>query len=809
MSYITVTLSNTAYEIDEHFIENAKSWFNSNEKNIPNVFGKVTMGIFVGNMPQSSSQGHECDFVRSKIAGLKNPFNTLGCEYKLANQNPYFFAPFVIEGGNNFSFDQLDQGLYGALAYSGNFRRISSGDVQSHLLYTVQVHENVEMITPKRPNKSSIFNFSGMPSSLPFIQQANRKESIGMKKISISEDLYRSRGEEIAGGHDRIDINKRTGKEKSTFIPGIAMLFSKTIRDLPQKVINPILERFNQKMMEAGITTIEALDMPLIAFLGKNDIWNLDGRAIIPLEIEKKLKKGIQEIEITYLDLSTMQVEKNESQELKDRVERIIIERQEMNQLRINALIRDRNAFIEKMQTSSRPSAGGFPAIIFMMNKLDSLLNSRASTLKMQIASMAKKSSSFEQNPLLLEIEQKSEEEMTKPFGESAFYTHPADYLKSILREMHYKGKLEQIMKMLESGELQRKYNPENDPRLNAVFDALMEFGRQLRERKEEKNRKEDESKQERKERFDTGALELPVLREIRKIEEMSVADMPIETSGISPELYKSEGSKMVTPSRAMEYIRINLREVEITKDRLAGIRMILARLNEDKNINARYFRTTNGQRDIQKIKSMFAQLHGFITRYVNSIYRDGKLDKVKIGSSADPIANLNIAEYLLVLNTKVGEYIRQLNENSENITASNSYPIKFAQDAAAAPLPPAAPPLGGMPGMPGMPGAGGGSKAGDLRRPDESKINEETHDDAIEIEKLREHFNSAYKSGHSIEDSVILAIQGSGSRRAPGQIDVAIVPDEEYPDMEAPFVRGVFGIDLGPVQDEQPQVQQ
>lgn len=806
MSYITVTISNTTYEINEQFIENAKSWFRSNEKNIPTVFGKVTMGIFVGNVSQGSAQNRECDFVKSKIARLRPPFNTLGCEYLSANQNPYFFAPFVIEGGNKFSFDQLDQGLYDALASNNNFTRITSGDVQSHLLYTVQVHENQEMITYKRKNTSDIFEFKGMPSSLPFIQQANRKERVGMKKISISEDLYRSRGEEIASGLDRIDRNKRTGKEKSTFIPGIAMLFSKTIRDLPQKVINPILERFNQKMMEAGITTVEALDMPLIAFLGKNDIWNLDGRAIVPLEIEKKSKKGIQEIEITYLDLSTMQVEKNESQELKDRVERIIIERQEMKQLRINALIRDRNAFIEKMQTSSRPSAGGFPAIIFMMNKLDSLLNSRASTLKMQIASMTKKSSSFEQNPLLLEIEQQSEEEMTKPFGESTFYTHPADYLKSILREMHYKGKLEQIMRMLENGELQRKYNPENDPRLNAVFDALIEFGRQLRERKEEKNRKEDESKQERKERFDTGVLELPVLREIQKIEEMSVADMPIETSGISPELYKSEGSKMVAPSRAMEYIRINLREVEITKDRLAGIRMILVRLNEDKNINARYFRTTNGQRDIQKIKSMFAQLHGFITRYVNSMYKDGKLDKAKIGSSADPIANLNIAEYLLVLNTKVGEYIRQLNENSENRTASSSYAIKFAQDAAAAPPPPAAPPLGGMPGMPG---AGGGSKAGDLRGPDESKINEEMHDDELEVEKLREHFDSAYKSGHSIEDSVILAIQGSGSRRAPSQIDVAIVPDSEYPDMEAPFVRGVFGIDLGPVQDQQSQAPQ
>ena len=807
MSYITVTISNTTYEINEQFIENAKSWFRSNEKNIPTVFGKVTMGIFVGNMSQGSAQNRECDFVRSKIAGLRPPFNTLGCEYLSANQNPYFFAPFVIEGGNKFSFDQLDQGLYDALASNNNFTRITSGDVQSHLLYTVQVHENPEMITYKRKNTSDIFEFKGMSSTLPFIQQANRKERVGMKKISISEDLYRSRGEEIAGGLDRIDRNKRTGKEKSTFIPGIAMLFSKTIRDLPQKVINPILERFNQKMMEAGITTVEALDMPLIAFLGKNDIWNLDGRAIVPLEIEKKSKKGIQEIEITYLDLSTMQVEKNESQELKDRVERIIIERQEMKQLRINALIRDRNAFIEKMQTSSRPSAGGFPAIIFMMNKLDSLLNSRASTLKMQIASMTKKSSSFEQNPLLLEIEQQSEEEMTKPFGESAFYTHPADYLKSILREMHYKGKLEQIMRMLENGELQRKYNPENDPRLNAVFDALIEFGRQLRERKEEKNRKEDESKQERKERFDTGVLELPVLREIQKIEEMSVADMPIETSGISPELYKSEGSKMVAPSRAMEYIRINLREVEITKDRLAGIRMILVRLNEDKNINARYFRTTNGQRDIQKIKSMFAQLHGFITRYVNSMYKDGKLDKAKIGSSADPIANLNIAEYLLVLNTKVGEYIRQLNENSENRTASSSYAIKFAQDAAAAPPPQAAPPLGGMPG--GMPGAGGGSKAGDLRAPDKSKINKQMHDDDLEIEQLREHFDSAYKSGHSIEDSVILAIQGSGSRRAPSQIDVAIVPDSEYPDMEAPFVRGVFGIDLGPVQDQQSQAPQ
>lgn len=813
MSYITVTKSSETYEIDESFVEKAKAWFLSNEKKLPNVFGKITMGIFVGHDSrsyaqniQNAQQNHECDYVRSKIAGLRSPMNSLGCDYKIGNTNPYFFAPFVIEGGGVASFDQLDQGLYSLLCNSGNFRRVSSGDIQSHILYTVQINENIGMISYNKPPKSNTFRFEGVPTNLPFIAQANRKECIKMKKIAISEDLYRSTGPEIAGGAERTDKNQRTGKEKTLHIPGIAMLFSKTIRDLPQKVINPILDRFNEKMKEAGITSVEALDMPLIAFLGKDDVWNLDGRAIVPLEIEKKSKKGIQEIEITYLDLSTMQVEKNESQEIKDRVERVIIERQEMKKLRINALIKDRNSFIEKLKTSFGTSVGGFTSIIFMMNKLDSLLNARASTLKMQIASMTKKSKSFEQNPLLMQMEEKSEEEMSKPFGESAFYSHPVDYLKSILRDMHYKGKLEQIMQMLESGELQRKYNPENDPRLNAVFTALIEFGRQLRERKEEKKRKEDESKQERQERFDVGALELPVLKEIQRIEEMNISDMPIETSGISPELYKSEGSRMVAPSRAIEYIRINLREVEITKDRLAGIRMILLRLNEDKNMNARYFRTPNGQRDIQKIKSLFTQLYGFVTKYVNSMYKDGKLDKAKIGSSADPIANLNISEYLLLLNTKVGEYIKYINENYENRTASGSYTMKFAQDAGASAPPPAPPAAGGIPGLPGMGGPPAGSKAGDIRSPDESKINNEYHDDEKELEELRDSFDSAYKSGHSIEDSVILAIQGSGSRRAPGQIDVAIVPDPEYPDMEAPFIRGVFGVDLGPVQTEQAQ---
>lgn len=806
MSYITVTKSNETYQIAESFIDEAKQWFANNEKKLPNVFGKIAMGIFVGNdnlVPtqniQNAPPSIPCNNFSSKKGGLKKPLNSIDCQYTSGNRNPYFFSPFVIEGGGIASFDQLDPELYKFLANSGNFRGISSGDIQSHLLYTVQIDTRTDMVRYETKPKSDIFNFKGMVSTLPFIAQAKRKEFLTMKKNAVSEDLYKSKGPEMAGG-------TLTGKDKTTHIPGIAMLFSKTIRDLPQKVINPILDRFNEKMKEAGITTVEALDMPLIAFLGQDDVWNLDGRAIVPLEIEKKSKKGIQEIEITYLDLSTMQVEKNESQELKDRVERIIIERQEMKKLRINALIKDRNSFINKLQDSFGSSVGGFTSVIFMMNKLDSLLNARASTLKMQIASMTKKSKSFEQNPLLLQMEEQAEEEMSKPFGESDFYKHPVDYLKSILRDMHYKGKLEQIMRMLENGELQRKYNPENNPKLNAVFTALIEFGRQLRERKEDKKRKEDESKQERQERFDAGALELPVLKEIQKIEEMNVSDMPIETSGISPELYKSEGSKMVAPLRAIEYIRINLREVEVTKDRLAGIRMILLRLNEDKNMNAKYFRTPNGQRDIQKIKSMFNQLYGFVTKYVNSMYKDGKLDKAKIGSSADPIANLNIAEYLLLLNTKVGEYIRFLNDGAENRTASILHSIKFAQDAGAAAPPPAPPAGGGLPGLPGMGGSPAGSKAGDIRPPDESKIDDSFHDENEETEKLRRHFKNAYKSGHSIEDSVILAIQGSGSRRAPSQIDIAIVPDPEYPDEEAPFVRGVFGIDLGPLQTEPPK---
>jgi hypothetical protein len=773
MNNITVNVSGNKYTIDQKYIREAKNWFRLHQEDLPQVSGTWHMGIFLGNNNENDSNA-SCKSVQTKLNGQ---FRGLNCW--LEAENIYFFAPFVIDENNNSSFGEEQNNLDGVL---------KNGDFKSSLLYTISDTKDLGMFEYKDPNRRRGNIFDGGMPTLPFIAQANRKGIIGMKKISISEDLYRSRGEEIAGGRE----------EKNTSIPGIAMLFSTTIRDLSQRNIKPILQRFNEKINAAGIKPVETLNMPLIAFLGQNDLWKLDGRAIIPLEIEKKQKKGIQQIEITYLDLSTMEVKINESQELKDRVERIIIERQEMKQLRINALIKDRNAFIEKMETSYRPSSGGFPAIIFMMNKLESLLNARASTLKMQIASMRKKLNSFKQNPLLLDLEQQSEEEMTKPFGESPFYKHPRDFLTSILRDMHYQGKLEEIMRMLESGELQRKYNPKNDPRLNPVFDALIEFGRQLRENKEEKKRKEYQSKEERKERFDTGIAELPVLKEIQKINEMSVADMPIETSGISPELYKSEGSKMGAPAKAMEYIRINLTEVETTKDRLAGIRMILLGLNEEKNLNAKHFRTPKGQKDIQKIEKMFSQLHGFIQRYVNSVYRDGQIDKAKIGSSADPIANLFISEYLLILNTKVKEYIKQQNENSENRTASRHYAIKFAQNAAT-PVP-AVPPLGGMPGMPG---AGGGSKAGELRTMDTSKIDAAKHNDKIELESLQKHFSNAYEAGHSIKDSVILAIQASGSRRSPGQIDVAIVPDPEHPYREAPFIRGVEGVDLGPVQEE------
>ena len=251
----------------------------------------------------------------------------------------------------------------------------------------------------------------------------------------------------------------------------------------------------------------------------------------------------------------------------------------------------------------------------------------------------------------------------------------------------------------------------------------------------------------------------------------------------------------------AIESISRNLLEAEQTKEKLDTIRGVILELYTNRSLRDVYLSSNRGISSINALEDSFKKLHGFVTKYRNPVYSEsGQIDKAKIGKSADPLANLNISEYILLLNTKIKVLIDRY-KNKEISVASllESSLRKMAQGAA----PP--PDAGAMPAMPGAPAAGG-SRAGDVLPPDPSKINDETEDDEKELDELRNAFDNAYEAGNSIEDSTYLAIQAAGSRRPPSQIDVAVVPDEDYPEFDAPFVRSVSGVELGlPDNTQQP----
>ena len=637
----------------------------------------------------------------------------------------------------------------------------------------------------------------GVPSIPAFNRSAgiilNKKESKNMKnknklsKKAISENMYNERMYDLA-----------------TSSNGIALIFDTTIRELPKKIIKPILERFNSKLLEAGISPVEAIDMPLVSFLGKNDIWTLGEDLIIPIDIVKlKMKQGstVEEFDVTYIDLTTMTVRKNDRGDLLNHIRRVILSNQEAKKLQINALIKNRNDSINKLKSMEDPSKGGFPAVIFMINKLNRLLDGRVAALKIQIKHFENVAAGYSKNSLLIGLEEESEIEMEKPYGNSVFYNHPSAHLKTILRKMHYGGQLEEVMKQLEDGTLQQRVNPTNHPALVPVFEALKEFGAALLSRKDEKSSKEESNSQERSDSFDEGISELPVLKEINEIQEMETTDIPIETTSLTPNQYKADSSRKSVPKMAIESISRNLLEAEQTKEKLDTIRGVILELYTNRSLRDVYLSSNRGISSINALEDSFKKLHGFVTKYRNPVYSEsGQIDKAKIGKSADPLANLNISEYILLLNTKMKVLIDRYKNKEITVASLLGYSLrKMAQGAA----PP--PDAGAMPGMPGMPAAGG-SRAGDVLPPDPSKINDETEDDEKELDELRNAFDNAYEAGNSIEDSTYLAIQAAGSRRPPSQIDVAVVPDEDYPEFDAPFIRSVSGVELGlPDNTQQP----
>ena len=315
---------------------------------------------------------------------------------------------------------------------------------------------------------------------------------------------------------------------------------------------------------------------------------------------------------------------------------------------------------------------------------------------------------------------------------------------------------------------------------------------------------KEESDSNDRSDSFDEGISELPVLKEINEIQEMETTDIPIETTSLTPNQYKSDSSREFKPKMAIKSISDNLSEAEQTKEKLDTIRGVILELYKNRSLRDVYLSSNRGISSINALEDSFKKLHGFVTKYRNPVYSEsGQIHKAKIGKSADPLANLNISEYILLLNTKIKVLIDRY-RNKEITVASllGSSLKKMAQGAA----PP--PDAGAMPAMPAMPGApaAGGSRAGDVLAPDPSKINDETEDDEKELDELRNAFDNAYEAGNSIEDSTYLAIQAAGSRRPPSQIDVAVVPDEDYPEFDAPFVRSVSGVELGlPDNTQQP----
>lgn len=783
-----IVRGNESFNIPEDFYDKAASFAESFKPiSVEDENASWSIGIFIGDRKR-------CNSSISSIPGLM-------CLYKKDINPKYsiFFAPYY---KNENDFTVIDYRAEKALA-SDELFPYEEKNAARHLLIPIKGHDHEDMFEwrPRRRwNRNNIFKFDSNKNS--FVKE------------SISKSLYETNALQLAKGDPE----------------GLALIFSTKIRDLPAKVIDPIMEKFNEKMTEAGVEPIHAIDMPLISFLGKKDIISIDGRAVIPIEIKKTSKpQENQELQIEYLDLVDMQIKDDSIKMLKEKIEQVILDKQKIKQLSINALIKDRNNFIEKLKSSKKPSQGGLPAVIFMINKLDSELNSRIASNKLQISNLIKKQKKYISNPLLIEIEQKSDLEMQKPYGSSPLYQHPVEYLKSILRNMHYNGKLRSIMDDLKSGRLQKKYNPDNNPKLVPVFDALIEFGEELLRRHKENDNKNRAKTDERKSNFDSGVSELPVISEIEKLKPFDLTDLPIETKGLTPNMYKSDNSRRAMSSEAIKSIRLNLRELEETKERIANIRFVILNISNQAGLNQKTLSSSSMKNNINKIERLFGQLQGFVTKYRRSLYKsDGTIDKTKIGSSIDPIANINICDYIILLNSKVNAVLSNYNQK----TANSYYKMKKAQADAA---PPAAPPVGGSPaggptGLGGAPGApAAGAAAGELKQPD-------IDDEGDELEQLREAFDDiigkhkSSKNHHSrnyfdvaddpdddegevkgwVADAVWEAIRRTGSRRALHQIDIALAPDPDYPEYEPPFIRGISGPDLGvalPQKNEKPQI--
>ena len=795
---ITVRRNSETFNIEPSFINAAKNWYKNHSGNL-SVNGDIKMGIFIGKCKQGNPNCSRSDAIIASISLCTD----LKC---MANSNInsdfcIFFSPYEFKNGQVI-LDSIDPKLQTLLGTGGRITPASVGDCSSHLLYPVEIYKNDNLVEYKKknPDKGMWSLSDGVPSIPAFNRSAgiisNKKESKNIKnknklsKKAISENMYNERMYDLA-----------------TSSNGIALIFDTTIRELPKKIIKPILERFNSKLLEAGISPVEAIDMPLVSFLGKNDIWTLGEDLIIPIDIVKlKMKQGstVEEFDVTYIDLTTMTVRKNDRGDLLNHIKRVILSNQEAKKLQINALIKNRNDSINKLKSMDDPSKGGFPAIIFMSNKLNRLLDGRIASLKIQIKHFEGVAADYSKNSLLIGLEEESETEMEKPFGKSVYYNHPSAHLKTILRKMHYDGQLQEVMRQLEDGTLQKRVNPTNHPALFPVFEALKEFGAALLSRKDEKSSKEESNSQERSDSFDEGISELPVLKEINEIQEMETTDIPIETTSLTPNQYKADSSRKSVPKMAIESISRNLLEAEQTKEKLDTIRGVILELYTNRSLRDVYLSSNRGISSINALEDSFKKLHGFVTKYRNPVYSEsGQIDKAKIGKSADPLANLNISEYILLLNTKMKVLIDRYKNKEITIASLLGYSLrKMAQGAA----PP--PDAGAMPAMPAMPGApaAGGSRAGDVLPPDPSKINDETEDDEKELDELRNAFDNAYEAGNSIEDSTYLAIQAAGSRRPPSQIDVAVVPDEDYPEFDAPFVRSVSGVELGlPDNTQQP----
>ena len=342
---IAVQRHGETFNIEPSFINAAKYWYKNHSGNL-SVNGDIKMGIFIGEYKQGNP---DCSSPDSIIASI-SLCTDLKCS---ANSNInsnfcIFFSPYEFKNGQVI-LDSIDPKLQKLLGKGNNVPTASGGDCSSHLLYPVEIYKNDNLVEYKKksPDKGIWSLSDGIPSIPAFNRSAgiilNKKESKNMKnknklsKKAISENIYKERMKGLA-----------------TSSNGIALIFDTTIRDLPKKIINPILQRFNSKLLEAGISPVDAIDMPLISFLGQNDIWTLGEDLIIPIDVEKlKMKTGstVQEFDVTYIDLTTMTVRKNDRGDLLNHIRRVILSNQEAKKLQINALIKNRNDSINKLKS--------------------------------------------------------------------------------------------------------------------------------------------------------------------------------------------------------------------------------------------------------------------------------------------------------------------------------------------------------------------------------------------------------------------------------------------------------------------------